>query len=116
MLGPIEVLVIGFPGSKFTGGILPELEKLVESETITVLDAVVIVKDDNGDVDFLEFDQIDKNDDLAALGEFLDEPLEMLSDADMHAFADELDPGSSAAALVFEHTLFKACRYEPLHA
>jgi hypothetical protein len=114
MLGPIEVLVIGFPGNEFTGGILPELEKLVEAETITVVDALFITKDENGEVDFLEFDQIDENEDVAALGKFIGDRLEMLSDEDAEAFADALEPGSSAAALVFEHTWFKPLRNELL--
>jgi hypothetical protein len=114
MLGPIEVLVIGFPGNEVTGGILPELEKLVEAETITVVDALFITKDENGEVDFLEFDQIDENEDVAALGKFIGDRLEMLSDEDAEAFADALEPGSSAAALVFEHTWFKPLRNELL--
>jgi hypothetical protein len=114
MLGPIEVLVVGFPGNQFTGGILPEIEKLVEAETITVVDALFITKDENGDVDFLEFDQIDENEDVAALGQFIGDRLEMLSDEDAEAFAEALEPGSSAAALVFEHTWFKPLRDELL--
>lgn len=114
MLGPIEVLVVGFPGNEFTGGILPELEKLVESDTITVVDALLITKDDNGDVDFVEFDQIDENEDVAALSRFVGDTLDLLSDEDAEAFADALEPGSSAAALVFEHTWFKPLRNELL--
>ena len=114
MLGPIEVLVVGFPGNEFTGGILPELEKLVEAETITVVDALFITKAENGDVDFLEFDQIDENEDVAALGQFVGDTLDLLSDEDAEAFADALEPGSSAAALVFEHTWFKPLRDELL--
>jgi hypothetical protein len=38
----------------------------------------------------------------------------MLSDEDAEAFADALEPGSSAAALVFEHTWFKPLRNELL--
>lgn len=114
MLGPIEVLVVGFPGNRFTGGILPELEKLVESETITIVDALFITKDLDGEVDFVEFDQIDENADAAALGRFIGSSLDLLSDEDADAFADALEPGSSAAALVFEHTWFKPLRDEIL--
>lgn len=110
MLGPIEVLVIGFPENNFTGAILPELERLVESETITVVDALFITKDDDGSVDFLEFDQVDENEDVAALGRFVGDTLDLLSDSDAEAFAEALEPGSSAAALVFEHTWFKPLR------
>lgn len=114
MLGPIEVVVIGFPGNQFTGGILPELERLVETDTISIVDALFITKDDNGDVDFLEFAQLDENEDAAALAAFVGSTLDLLSDEDAAEFAEALDPGSSAAALVFEHTWFKPLRDELL--
>lgn len=114
MLGPIEVLVVGFPGNRFTGGILPELEALVEAGTITIVDCLFIAKDENGDVDFVEIDQLDENVDAAALGAFIGDSLDLLSDEDAEAFAEALEPGSSAAALVFEHTWFKPLRDEIL--
>lgn len=114
MLGPIEVLVLGFPGNRFTGGIVPEIEKLVESETISIVDALLIIKDEDGDVEFIEFEQIDENLDAAALKAFVGETLDLLSDEDAEEFAAALEPGSSAAALVFEHTWFKPLRNEIL--
>ena len=113
-LAPIELLVIGFPGNEFTGGILPELETLVENGVITVVDALLILKDEDGNVDFLELDQIDAGEDIAALGRFLIEGNGLLSDEDVEEFATALEPGSSAAALVFEHTWFKPLRDEIL--
>ena len=113
-LAPIELLVIGFPGNQFTGGILPELETLVENGVITVVDALLIVKEEDGTVDYLELDQIDAGEDVAALGRLLAEPNGLLSDEDVEEFAAALAPGSSAAALVFEHTWFKPLRNELL--
>lgn len=113
-LAPIELLVVGFPDNQFTGGILPELESLVENGVITVVDALLIVKDEDGTVDFLEVDQIDTGEGIAALRRLLDEGNGLLSDEDVEEFAAALDPGSSAAALVFEHTWFKPLRDEIL--
>lgn len=113
-LAPIELLVVGFPDNQFTGGILPELESLVENGVITVVDALLIVKDEDGTVDFLEVDQIDTDEGIAALRRLLDEGNGLLSDEDVEEFAAALDPGSSAAALVFEHTWFKPLRDEIL--
>lgn len=113
-LAPIELLVVGFPGSHFTGGILPELEALVENGVITVVDALLILKDEDGTVDFLELDQIDAGEDIAALGRLLTEGNGLLSDEDVAEFAAALEPGSSAAALVFEHTWFTPLRNEIL--
>ena len=115
-LAPIELLVIGFPGNRFTGGILPELETLVENGVITVVDALLILKDQDGVVDFLELDQIDAGEDIAALGRLLTEGNGLLSDEDVAEFAAALEPGSSAAALVFEHTWFAPLRDEILDA
>src|SRR6187431_1402594 len=56
-LGPIEILVIEFPGSQFTGEIIPELERLIEKDTISIIDGLLVKKDLNGDVTFVEFDE-----------------------------------------------------------
>ncbi|MCB1246218.1 MAG: DUF1269 domain-containing protein [Acidimicrobiia bacterium] len=116
MLGPIEVLVIGFPGNRFTGGILPELERLVDNDIIAIVDALFITKDDDGDVEFVEFAELDANEDAAAMSRFVGSTLDLLSDDDAEEFAAALEPGSSAAALVFEHTWFKPLRDELLDA
>lgn len=113
-LAPIELLVVGFPGNQFTGGILPELETLVENGVITVVDALLIVKEEDGTVDYLELDQIDAGEDIAALGRLLTDANGLLSDEDVEEFAAALEPGSSAAALVFEHTWFTPLRNELL--
>ncbi len=111
-LAPIELLVIGFPDNDFSGGILPELEMLVENGVITVVDALLIVKEEDGTVDFLELDQIDAGLEIAALNNLLVEGNGLLGDEDVADFAEALPPGSSAAALVFEHTWFKPLRDE----
>ncbi len=111
-LGPIELLVMGFPGNQFTGGILPEIERLVDNDVITLVDILLIYKDDNGDVEIVEVDQVDAGQDVAALSRFLDESNGLISEEDMEGFADALEPGSSAAALAFEHTWFKPLRDE----
>lgn len=113
-LGPIEMLVLGFPGSKFSGGILPELERLVGAGTITIIDAMVMIKSEDGDLDILEIAQIPDSYEMAALAALIDNVNGMLSEDDLIAFADELSPGDSAAVLVFEHTWFKPLRDEIL--
>lgn len=113
-LAPIELLVIGFPDNDFSGGILPELEALVEDGVITIVDALLIVKEDDGTVSFLELDQIDAGLEIAALNRLLIGGNGLLGDEDVEEFAAALEPGSSAAALVFEHTWFKPLRDELL--
>ena len=48
--GPIEVIVVVFEGNEFTGEILPELRRLVDAGTVTVIDGVFIRKDADGSV------------------------------------------------------------------
>lgn len=109
-LGPIEVLVVGFPGNDFNGEILPELERLVESDTIAVVDALLVVKDTDGEVTFIEIGEDDANDDAKRLAALLGEVHEFISDDDVDELVDALEPGSSAAILVFEHTWAKPFR------
>lgn len=109
-LGPIEVIVVGFPGSKFNGAVLPELMALVEAGTITVVDGVFITKDSAGDVAFVEFGEDGIDGEVAALADLVGEALELVSDEDVDELAEGLEPGSSAAMLVFEHTWAKGFR------
>ena len=109
-LGPIEVLLIGFPGNQFNGEILPELERLVEAETITIVDGLLITKDANGDVELIEFSEDEANPEAARLASLLDQVESLVSDEDVAELAETLEPDSSAAVLVFEHTWAKPFR------
>ena len=44
-IGPVEYLILGFPGNKFTGEIVPELAKLIESGLVRIIDLTFISKD-----------------------------------------------------------------------
>ena len=58
-VGPVEYLVVGFPGSKLTGKIAPELKALVDWGTVRVLDLIFIGKDVDGSVVVFEVDELD---------------------------------------------------------
>ena len=111
-LGPIELLAVGFPGSQFTGGILPELERLAENGTITIVDAMVLIKNDDESLDFFEIGQIPEDASMAALMGLIDEGNGLIAEEDLEEFAVALEPGDSAALLAFEHTWFKPLRDE----
>jgi hypothetical protein len=102
-LGPIEVVVLGFPGNRFTGEIRPRIVELVQRDIVTVVDALFITKDRDGTVRFLELEQLVDDPEIAALGEMLTNRLDLLASEDATELATELEPGSSALALVFEH-------------
>jgi hypothetical protein len=102
-LGPIEVVVLGFPENRFTGEILPELERLVQSDTISIVDGVFASKDGDGTTTFVEFDSLE-DDEFAALAGVLERVEGLVSDEDVEDLTASLPPDSSAAVLVFEHT------------
>jgi len=110
-LGPIEVLVVGFPGNKFNGRIVPEIQALVDREIIAVVDGLLIQKDENGDVTVVEFEESGIDQDVAALGALCSDALaDLISSEDVDEFAAALEANSSAAVLVFEHTWAKQFR------
>jgi len=109
-LGPVEVLVVGFPGNQFNGQIIPELERLVESDTISLIDGVLLQKEADGEVVFTEFDELGSNPDAARLAALMNQIESLISDEDVLELAEGLEPNSSAAILVFEHTWFKPLR------
>jgi hypothetical protein len=109
-LGPVEVLVFSFPGNRFNGDIIPELERLTANGTITVIDGVFVTRDEAGDIAFVEFEQLEAGHDAARLAGVLDQVESLISDEDIAELADSLAPGDSEAILVFEHTWSKPFR------
>jgi hypothetical protein len=109
-LGPIEVVVIAFPGSQFTGAILPELRRLIDNDTISIVDGVLAHTDESGDVTFVEISEEGANEDAAALADLLDRVNGLISDEDVAELTRGLEPDSTAALLVFEHTWAKPLR------
>ena len=49
-IGPVQMLVLGFAEPEFTGKIAAELDRLREHEFVRIIDALVVSKDDDGDV------------------------------------------------------------------
>ena len=61
-LGPVDYIVVEFPGSKFNGEIAPALDDLVDRGIIRVLDLVVLQKDDKGTIEAIELSDLDDSD------------------------------------------------------
>ncbi len=98
-IGPIEYIVVGFPDNKFNGEIAPELANLIESRTVRILDLIFVAKDDVGDIVSFEFDQLDE---LVGFADLEGEVGGVLSEEDIAYVGAQLEPGSSAALLVWE--------------
>ena len=58
-IGPVDVVIIGFPGNKFTGRIAPALMDLVDSGTIRVLDLLFVIKDADGVTTTIDMPDLD---------------------------------------------------------
>jgi len=97
--GPVSYTVIAFPGNKFNGNVAPEIGRLIESGLVRVLDLVFILKDDAGDTVTLEFDQMDE---LLPFGELEGEVGGLINEEDLAHVAEQLPPGNSALAVIWE--------------
>ena len=49
-IGPVEYVILGFPGNNFTGQIVPELAKLIDSGNARIIDLTFISKNADGSV------------------------------------------------------------------
>jgi uncharacterized membrane protein len=49
-IGPVQLIVLGFNHPEFHGEIIAELERLKESDTVRVIDALAVYKDANGEI------------------------------------------------------------------
>ena len=101
-LGPVDYLVVEFPGSNFNGEIMPELVDLVDRGIVRVLDLVLIKKDDDGSFEAFEFADIEAGA-LGELRELATELADLLSEDDVAAVAQALEPGSTAGLLIYEN-------------
>jgi hypothetical protein len=105
-IGPVEFMIVAFPGSRFTGQIAPALQELVDAGTIRIVDIAFVTKDEAGETAAVELMELDPEvrEGLERMGL---EPSGMFSDDDLALAAEELDPGTSAALLVWENVWAK---------
>lgn len=102
MMGPVEYLVVEFPGNQFKGEIVPALAELVNSGTIRIIDLVFIKKDAEGRIKIFELSELAH--DEAAMFDTLEGEIDnLLNEEDLVAAGERLQANSSAAILVFEN-------------
>jgi hypothetical protein len=101
-MGPVDYLVLEFPGNQMTGEAFPMLIDLVDRDIIRILDLVFLRKDLDGTVTTLTQVDLDRMHVLeAAL--FDGAASGLLDAADIDEAATALEPGSSAGVLVYEN-------------
>jgi len=101
-MGPIDYIVIEFPGDKFTGEAFPALIDLVDKGLIHIIDLLFIKKDLDGSVQVLGISDLGQEGDFD-LTVFEGASAGLLGDDDVAEAASAVEPGSSAGLLVYEN-------------
>src|SRR6476660_1993344 len=126
-IGPVQLIVLGFSHPEFHGEIIAELERLKESDTVRVIDALAVHKDADGEIEVQHLSNLSKEEAiefgskvgaLVALGIEGEEAMVVGAEAGAEAGADGISvfsdeeawdvleeiPNDSAAALILlEH-------------
>jgi len=101
-LGPVDWIVVEFEGSTLNGKIAPILKDYVDRELIRVLDLLFFKKAEDGS--FEAFEATDMEDsEIGELRAYETQLAMLLSEQDVADLADTIEPGSSAAVLVWEN-------------
>lgn len=100
-MGPIDYLVVEWPGRQPTGEAMPHLVDLVDRGLIRLLDLAFITKAEDGSVTRIEI--ADLGDEAEEFAVFVGAESGLLDDADTDEAAAALEPGTSAALLVYEN-------------
>ena len=125
-IGPVQMLVLGFDEPEFTGKIAAELDRLREHEFVKIVDALVVSKDDDGNVVALEVSDLSQ-DEATEMGEVIgaligfgygtEEAVEagaaagaeamadghLIPEEDAWYVADAIPNGTAAAIILLEH-------------
>jgi uncharacterized membrane protein len=101
-IGPVEYMVVAFPGNKFNGEVLPAIAEQVEKGTIRIIDLAFVSKDADGNVTALEVSDLDSEIGQALHALLGDEKGGLINDEDIMAVAEEMEPNFSAGLLVWE--------------
>jgi uncharacterized membrane protein len=101
-LGPVELLVVKFPGNRFTGEIVPALRELVDGGLVRIIDLLFVSKDAEGNAVATELNDVDA-DTYGAFDAVTADLQGLIADEDVQQLAAALEPQSSAAVLLFEN-------------
>jgi hypothetical protein len=101
-LGPVDYLIVAFPGNKFRGEIVPALADLVDNGTIRIIDLAFVGKNAAGEI--VAFEVMDLEPDVKKAFEDMGiEVTGLFNEDDLMAAGEELEPDTSAALLVWEN-------------
>jgi len=96
-MGPIDYVVLEWPGQQPDGEAAPLIIELVDRGIIRLLDVAFMAKDENGVIFALDLGELD------AYAAFAGASSGLLSSEDLEEAATALEPGTSAAVLMWEN-------------
>lgn len=97
--GPVEILVVGFEGERPDAATFDAIADLVEAGDIRLLDAVIVSRDADGNLDAVEFEDLGDEVDIT---EIQLEASGLVGEEDYADLAEVIPPGTSAALLAVE--------------
>jgi hypothetical protein len=104
LVGPVELLVLTFPGEHLAGSVVDVLSEVVTRGDVTILDLLFISRAADGTVRTRDLDDLDDGSDILALADLTATPNVLVSADDIALIESALTPGLSAAVVVYEHT------------
>ncbi|MFF4130393.1 DUF6325 family protein [Streptomyces mirabilis] len=101
-MGPIDYIVVEFPGNRMTGEGLPLLVDLVDRGVIRILDLMFVRKEEDGSVVGMEIADF-TGDGALDLAVFEGASSGLLGEEDIEEAGSALEPGNAAGILVYEN-------------
>ena len=101
-IGPVEMVVLTFPNERADPDVVSSLAEVVEQGYATILDLVFLSRESSGEIRVVDFDEDLDEAGLARLT--VADGRAVLSDEDMDVVRETLEPGTSAALIVYENT------------
>lgn len=101
--GPLEFVVVEFPGDPPGAVLAPELRRLVDQGIVRIIDVVIIKRAVDGSVTRHELGELAGSADYEALDPAIQAVAGLIAEDDIAELAESITPGSTAVALLFEH-------------
>jgi len=98
-MGPVDYIVLEWPGRQPQGDVAPMIVDLVDRGLIRILDVAFMVKNSDGAVESIELGELEDG----GFGEFEGASTGIIGQDDLEEAAAALDPGTSAAVLIWEN-------------
>lgn len=101
-IGPVDYMIVAFPGNEFRGEIAPALAELVDAGTIRIIDLAFVGKNAEGEI--AAFEMMDLDPEVREGFEKAGVEVNgLFNDDDLMSAGEELEPNTSAALLVWEN-------------